>query len=545
MSLPFNIVAMLGRLSAVFFFLALSRIAAQQDAGIVEGNAVDSLTAQPLAKTTIRLVPGENTAPEQIAITDAAGAFHFGNVPPSTYRLTAERSNYLKSNGPPLKLNPGDKLSGLTMELSRFSIITGLVLDENGDPLAKVLVYPVSRRFMQGDPYYFRPDGAITNDAGEYRLINVPPGRYYLCADINAESFVEKQGEQEKRLVWGFYPGSRTLDGALPVDVEAARDVSGIDLQLHPEPVFHIRGKLVGRALKNADTDLSFGAYPHGLGRELIELDNDTDDKADGSFDFSGAPAGTYDLVLLSGEHEQIIGKTSIDVKKSNVDGVTLTVPNRFEVQGVVHVLDTSSTSLTKLIASASDVDSPLMGSPYQAHVDADGNFKLENVWAGRYVFGVGALGGTAADYIKSIQYGGREVLGTPIELTNGSEKIEITLAGGAGQVEGSVQSTDQNISVGGVLVVLSSNPPHSHRDRWPATTDQNGHFSFANVTPGDYFAFAVTGVDDGLLQNRSLIDQLRENATPIKVAENAKLQIRLSVLPPEEVQRALRSLGL
>lgn len=148
-------------------------------------------------------------------------------------------------------------------------------------------------------------------------------------------------------------------------------------------------------------------------------------------------------------------------------------------------------------------------------------------------------------DYIKSVQYGGQEVLGVPVELANSAAPIELTLSGGAGRIDGSVQPEDSDVSVGGVQVVLASETPRVDDGVLLAKTDQDGHFSFKNVVPGKCYAFAVADLDLGLLQSRVFLAQFQEKGLEVEVSENGNLRIRIPIVPAEDVQRALRTLGL
>ncbi len=500
------------------------------------------------------MTPGTLTgnAPEQLTVTDASGNFQFSGFPEGAYELTGERTGYLKSEfgarqsgvgGTPLRLEAGDKLTGLTLKLVRIGVITGRVLDENGEPVSNAVVHAVSRLWIRGQPFYSTSGNTETNDAGEYRMINLRPGRYWFYADHWSESFVEKQGGPEKRLVGSFYPNSPSLDGALLAEVQPGHDVAGVNFQLRTEQVFHIRGKLAGKAPQDEDgrPSLSLSASPHGL-KGIVDLDCDLKD--DGRFDCSRVPAGSYDLELLSDEYKQAVAKLSVEVRKSDVSGLLFPIANRLELKGVVHRLDSANSALAQLKVFAADTASPLMSHPYAAHVESDGSFKIENVWPGNYVFGIGA--GAPGDYVKSVQYGGYEVLGVPLELTASPGPFEITLSGGTGRIEGSIQPADSDVSAGGLQVVLISDEPRTDDAGLQlAKADQAGQFSFKYVVPGNYHAFAVADVDPELLRNRSLANQLQGSAAEVEVSEGGNLQIHVPVIAAEAVQRALSMLGL
>ncbi len=516
---------------------------------VVEGTAVDFATAEPLRKTTIRLIPASFNAAGYMGITDASGHFHLEGISAGNYELSADHAGYLTSefgarkpggSGAILRLKTGDKLTDLTVKLARCSVITGKVSDENGQPISRALVSAVSQSWIRGQRQYDRSEGSWTNDAGEYRIIDLPPGHYYLCAEGSFESFVDRQGDGEKRILPAFYPNSMTLDGARLLEVQPGQNLPGIDFQLHAGPVFHITGKLAGSGSHPGHQALSLNAHPHDLGNGIMDLESDMNE--DGTFDFSGAPAGSYDIELIYNEYHQIIAKSTVEIRKSDVKGLIVPVPNRLELKGAVHSLNANGDPLSGLMVFALDLGSPLMSHPYVEEVEPDGTFKIENVWPGTYVLSISGEG----EYVKSIQYGGQEVLGAPVVLTGSAAQVEILVSTGAGRVGGSVHSSDSDANISGLQVALASESPRLDRAGLQlAKTDQDGHFSFTNVPPGKYYAFATAEVDPGLLENRDLIAQLQQDGLEIEVPENGDLQIDVPLLSPDDVQRAIAAIRL
>jgi len=303
-------------------------------------------------------------------------------------------------------------------------------------------------------------------------------------------------------------------------------------------PVFHIRGKLPGNASQDPEQRLALDAHLHNVGNGMFDLESEG--KGDGTFDFSGASAGKYDIDLISEEYKQIVARRSVEVKTSDVNGLITAVPGRLELRGVVHFLNTNFSWL-KVIAR--DVDSPAMSHPYSAEIEPDGTFKIENVWPGRYVIGLHS--GNQGDYLESIQYGGSEVLGAPIALTS-TAQVEIVVSGGAGRVDGLVRPSDSEASAGGLQAVLASQSPRlDNEGLLLAKTDQDGRFSFQKVSPGKYYAFATADVDPELLQNRDFLAQLKPNGLEVELPANGTLQIRIPIVSADAVQRALSLLGL
>jgi hypothetical protein len=155
----------------------------------IAGHVVNSTTGAPLRKAQVRLLredpapapPGSAAKPEDPpeTISAADGAFSFTGLGPGAYRVYADRAGFQSrfwgakdrsSQGQVLRLGPGEKRDDIAIELIPLSVITGKVVDEDGDPVpgaqvqVLVPVYSPSGRELQ-------PQGnAYTNDLGEYRL---------------------------------------------------------------------------------------------------------------------------------------------------------------------------------------------------------------------------------------------------------------------------------------------------------------------------------------------------------------------------------------
>ena len=79
-------------------------------------------------------------------------------------------------------LLPDSPAHGVVIELMPQAVITGKVVDENGDPAMGMFVVPYIARVMEGKRELRTSSQAMTNDLGEFRLAPLEPGRYIVCA---------------------------------------------------------------------------------------------------------------------------------------------------------------------------------------------------------------------------------------------------------------------------------------------------------------------------------------------------------------------------
>src|SRR5262245_3772131 len=126
-------------LAAGVCFLTLA--ASAQLPPSIEGRAVNLVTGEPVRRAILTLRPAGQQGSPRSATSDSAGRFLFESVPPGTYRLSAERTGFLRqdyggrpssSTGAPLSISAGQPITGLIFKLTPQGVISGRVLDEEG-----------------------------------------------------------------------------------------------------------------------------------------------------------------------------------------------------------------------------------------------------------------------------------------------------------------------------------------------------------------------------------------------------------------------------
>jgi len=110
----------------------------------------------------------------------------------------------------------------------------------------------------------------LTDNAGRYRLENVPPGQYYIIAGL-----VETPT---------YYPGVPSLSGATIVTVSPSGALTGIDFPIVISPGVTVKGRVVRPP-----------NMPVNISRVLLSGSNgqDTTINPDGTFEFPRVRRGT------------------------------------------------------------------------------------------------------------------------------------------------------------------------------------------------------------------------------------------------------------
>jgi Carboxypeptidase regulatory-like domain len=145
-ALPFLALLVCGMLASVA--LAGQASAPRTGLGIVQGQVLLEPSDQPIRKVTVRLsLDGGEGGEKFSATTDAAGRFRIGEVKPGTYRVTIFREGYFRDyqreRQSTIVVQAGESNRESVFFLQRCAVITGTIVDAEGDPLRGVPVMAV------------------------------------------------------------------------------------------------------------------------------------------------------------------------------------------------------------------------------------------------------------------------------------------------------------------------------------------------------------------------------------------------------------------
>lgn len=317
--------------------LANSRLPAMPlGQGVIVGQTVDAGTKQPLAGALVTLsMPGAQAIR---ALADGEGRFAFRDLPKGRFSLTASKAGFvegaygrLRPSGPTqsLELNDGDKDATISIPLWRYAAITGIVLDESGEPMVATSVRALRRSTVAGLPKLTVASTDLTDDRGIFRITMLEPGDYVIAVPMTqsagfdgialpggGEFFVEAgvrgeaialalpdragnagTGPDGKPLAYQtqFYPATTASARATVLTVGSGEERAGVDFQLKPIRTQKIAGRVNGP--DGPAVHLSVSLVPadsDGLASPIETATTMTD--GTGAFTFPAVPPGAYTL---------------------------------------------------------------------------------------------------------------------------------------------------------------------------------------------------------------------------------------------------------
>ncbi len=414
---------------------------------VLKGKAVNALTGEPLKKVSVRLIKinsegatqGSMPGVEGYSDTSATdGTFKIDGIEPGEYYLSGERAGYLHSaygaasrfsQGTRLTLSAGQQLTGLSLGMTPQSVITGHVVDQDGDPVGNVMVMALRQVWNNGRAQYFPMGNAQADEDGRFRLSSLQPGKYYVVVQtgFNGMSALvpPPSDKPDIRPVRTFYPDATTRENATPVMVRAGETSPDLEIHLQFQPGHHVRGKLAGQ-LSGSSDNLHLNIMPEDSDFPFgFNFDPRSTLKSDHTFDASGITPGRYWIsVMQFNGNVRTVAEAEIEVGDSDVNGVDLlpVTPGTLHGQIAIHgtpPAGSPATSLKQIRVHLQPFDlRRIMFGPEQSETSDAGVFSIQNVGPGKYDINVEGVPKGA--YVQSITYGSQEVTHKMLDLTAG-----------------------------------------------------------------------------------------------------------------------------
>jgi hypothetical protein len=218
----------------------------------------NSVSGGPIKKASVTLErqtePG-GSAHNLNTQSDASGRFHFDSVEPGLYVVGAQRDAYMNTQGrygtpAPFRVAEEQRAKDVVVKLVPLGVLSGRVFGEDGGPIPRANVTLLHYYYETGGTQLGGAGQTQTNDLGEFEIINLHPGRYYLQAagpPIHSLPVHTRWTRHEEAYPITFYPNVRQISEAAPTDVAPGAHVSNLDFHLRKVPVYHIRGKVAGQ----------------------------------------------------------------------------------------------------------------------------------------------------------------------------------------------------------------------------------------------------------------------------------------------------------
>lgn len=467
--------------------------------GVITGAVVGSDTGRAVRRVRVNLAGGDLRS-SRSAVTDDAGRFSFAALPPGRYTLNASKPGYVNvmygqkrpgRPGTPIQLADGQQLTDLKMVLPKGGVLTGVVLDENGDPTPGTQVSAWRWEMRTGEKRLTQAGSDQTDDRGQYRIYGLLPGDYVVRATPrNALGDLRQVVQDVAQSVLGGRGGAGAADalGALGQMMGGGRGGQA----------GRGAGPGGGAGLGNLQQLMGGRGGQGGQAMDLLQgLMNNTGGADDNGVAYApvyypGTTTSTAAATVTLGVSEE---RQSLDFQLQLVQTAT--------VSGLVTSADGDLGGVQLTLVN--ETEQAIGGGVNMTRVQQDGTFSFANIAPGQYVLkararrggptgGRGGRGGGAPADASSAPAAPPEVLWGDVSVAVNGQAVtgvSVTLQPGmkvAGHLvfDGGAMPTDLTR----VRVALSPAGGGGGLDlaqNAPAQVDASGRFTITGVSPGRY----------------------------------------------------------
>jgi protocatechuate 3,4-dioxygenase beta subunit len=529
--------------------------------GVIEVTVRDSATKEPIPGARVTFIFQQSPPPNIVTYVNADQSGHatFRDLAAGTYSVNAQRDGYINNIqatfNQSMKITADKKTFSVDVTLTRGATLAGHVLDPNGVPIARADITLAAMSYRNGRPTIARAGltgSSQTNDRGEYRLIGLAPGDYYVQVDLRPG------GEQLVTGVWDdfprvtFYPGVVDPKRAAKITIGGSQDLASIDMKIPVVTSYKISGSVInsvpGGRTFNGQVNREIGSYYLGstdtdsLQDPILIESRLTPSKnpEESIFEISGIMPGTWYLYPIfdtgAGSLSFITARTPVTVVDHDVDGLRIVLKPNSEIKGRF-VVDGNAAAvpleMVRISLRPKDrVPTLLGGAAGGISVNSDaatGEFTLTNVPDAR--FGVIVTGLPPTAYVSDVRQAGRSVFNDGM-IPDSAQPLEVEIRTNSASIQGTVHSAAGEAAVRSAVVLIPAARQNSQLYK-RATTDMNGVFRLTGIAPGQYKIFAWSSPPLGQAEeNAEYIAPFENRGTLVNVMAGASMPVSLTVIP-------------
>jgi uncharacterized protein (DUF2141 family) len=279
---------------------------------MILGQVVTGDSGTPVRRARVNL-SGAELRGQRSTMTDDEGRFVFTQLPAGRFTMTASKAGFVSITygaksagraGTPIQIVDGQKIDARPISMPRGGVVTGIVLDEYGEPSPGTPVRAFRTVMRTGEKRLESAGTDTTDDRGMYRIYGLQPGQFVVTAQprntgigglqVSVAAEIEAAMAQMQQLGGGrgqgaggrggqlgellqgmaggrgqqvleqlqqqlnpadqpaigyapvFYPGTTSPSRATTVDVVVGQERFGVDFQLQLVTTSTVAGMLTG-----------------------------------------------------------------------------------------------------------------------------------------------------------------------------------------------------------------------------------------------------------------------------------------------------------
>ena len=283
----------------------------------VTGRVTERESGRALEAVSVTLILVNTWTTPQTTVTDAEGRYEFRGVAGGAYRVEPQLKGYAVQDRPGavnpsdglLTLRSGQQLKDIDFKLTRGGSIHGQITDQQGLPIAGVMVAAANPGHA-GAPPMNRGSSAKSDDRGNYVVTDLAEGNYLLVATVNPLTWSNPIRVPSRQT---YYPGTTSRDDATLVKLGPAEILRDVNIMVAPSEFV----RLTGQVLRGSHTGAVEGILlATGASVRTLEISED------GAFEATDIAPGRYTISVRARDRSEA-GVATLDVE-TDMSGISL-----------------------------------------------------------------------------------------------------------------------------------------------------------------------------------------------------------------------------
>jgi hypothetical protein len=489
-------------------------------------------------------LPITDNSASQRAKSDEAGSFCFNAVEPGQYSVSAKKVGYMETpyqalspfeSGAIVSLRKGEGYPPIDLKLVAQSVLTGMVRDQEGEPIDQGTVVVTSKVALEGAYRTVAVRSVPVNDLGEFRVAQLPPGQYYIRYQPTTRPSLPRDhgsSPRDVRVVKTFYPGAIDMEQASPVVLQAGETLANIFITAQRHNTYSIRGRLAG-----------LGGVAEGGMMNISSTDEEQTSlmagggylRQDNSFTFDDVSPGGYIVSYIDQGGNYL--QAPVTVRDGDVENLLLRPAPIVQIKGRIDATGSSHLEPALVKVMLKPAENRLVSPAFAAKISDTGAIRFDQpISSGAYALRINTPEGF---YVKGVRFGSTDVSDGVIKTNESGGDLSIIVSGGTGQLSIHVDR-DSSEAVGSVYyVVASSQAQADGQGLYTAVTGDDGSATLKNVVPGRYRVYAFRSVDFVAIRTATTLKALEAVSKAVEVNGGVTANVSVGMVSPDQAKLA------
>jgi len=492
---------------------------------------VNGATGEGIPRALVRL----SGPSSQMTMSGADGRFEFHNLAKLRVQVLAQKPGFYTAQqvggNSPLKIVQIGEASGIKVTLYPSGALSGRVSTAGGDPIEGIIVRTMYQRVENGLARWQQRNSAMTDDAGEYRIANLIPGKYLVATETRPVRTLSPQIRSFGENFDEIYPGQYFPSGTDASSASAIQVVAGQSADASfSEPV--VRAYSVsGRVTADTPSERLFLSLRDRDGNQVTARLRRKGEQ----FHFLDVAPGEYSLFVtaMGNSNRPMYGETSLAVNNGDVKNIAVELFPAASLHVGVGYQDGAAGQDAARPPGQLNLIPQAQGGFINSHsvplAQTGNGFETpKNIGPGVYRVEFLPSGNW---YVADIRSGGTDLRNHNLVITPGAEPepVQVTLAGNGATITGSVKGADSLpiISVLAIPDSESTGPPHVY--------NTGPQISISGLAPGAYHLYAFTSIEGLPYRDSEAMRKYSDRAVAVNLSAQETKQIELPIIGGSE----------